>query len=206
MTVANGDDNAKSKRLDESEMTPAMLAEHRRLQHELQCQEALLVLMQKLKANQRLISQTNNNGIKQRTTATKLSQQVTLPEGKNSITAAKQQQPQVEYLAMAFPGLHSLSRLSDQLEPIDTDKNTASQSVHRQSLEPEFSTCTAAILVVENLARTTSGYPPVESRQQLLQLVTSRGHSYLRHSARIRNEELLRDGSDQQFLVEKYAP
>jgi hypothetical protein len=43
-----------------------MTSESRQLQYELQCQEALLVLMQKLKTNQRLLSQTNN--IKQRTT------------------------------------------------------------------------------------------------------------------------------------------
>jgi hypothetical protein len=59
-----------------------MTSEYRQLQYELQCQEALLVLMQKLKANQRIISQTNN--VKQRTTtpvnATKL----------NSITPTKQ--------------------------------------------------------------------------------------------------------------------
>jgi hypothetical protein len=57
-----------------------MTSEYRQLQYELQCQEALLVLMQKLKTNQRIISQTNN--IKQRTpvNATKL----------NSITPTKQ--------------------------------------------------------------------------------------------------------------------
>ncbi|CAF1500944.1 unnamed protein product, partial [Adineta steineri] len=43
-----------------------MTSEYRQLQYELQCQEALLVLMQKLKTNQRIVSQTNN--IKQRTT------------------------------------------------------------------------------------------------------------------------------------------
>lgn len=36
-----------------------MTSEYRQLQYELQCQEALLVLMQKLKTNQRLASQTN---------------------------------------------------------------------------------------------------------------------------------------------------
>jgi hypothetical protein len=100
MTIVNGEKNDTYKRLDESEMTPSMLAEYRRLQHELQCQEALLVLMQKLKTNQRLTSQTNNNnnnnnnnGIKQRTTATKLNQQ-SLTDGKTPLTATKQpQQP-----------------------------------------------------------------------------------------------------------------
>jgi hypothetical protein len=55
--------------------------------------------MQKLKANQRLISQptNNNNGLKQRTTttpttATKLNQQLPLTDGKTPITATKQQQ------------------------------------------------------------------------------------------------------------------
>jgi hypothetical protein len=103
MTVVNGEQKNNYKRLDESDMTPVMLAEYRRLQHELQCQEALLVLMQKLKTNQRLVSQTNNNNninnnnsIKQRTTtttpttATKLNQQSTLTDGKNPITATKQ--------------------------------------------------------------------------------------------------------------------
>jgi hypothetical protein len=101
MTIINGEQNNTYKRLDESEMTPIMLAEYRRLQHELQCQEALLVLMQKLKANQRLISQptNNNNGLKQRTTttpttATKLNQQLPLTDGKTPITATKQQQQQ----------------------------------------------------------------------------------------------------------------
>jgi hypothetical protein len=42
-----------------------MTLEYRQLQYELQCQEALLVLMQKLKTNQRILTQTNN--IKQRT-------------------------------------------------------------------------------------------------------------------------------------------
>ena len=96
MTVSNGEPKATYRRLDESEMSPAMLTEYRRLQHELQCQEALLVLMQKLKTNQRLISQSNNNnGIKQRTTtpttATKLNQQLPITDGKTPITATKQQ-------------------------------------------------------------------------------------------------------------------
>lgn len=107
MTVLNGEQNHTYKRLDESEMTPVMLAEYRRLQHELQCQEALLVLMQKLKSNQRLASQTNNNAnalnttLKQRTstttptTATKLSQQVPNNDAKNPLLATKQQQQQV---------------------------------------------------------------------------------------------------------------
>jgi len=105
MTIVNGEQNATTyKRLDESEMTPLMLTEYRRLQHELQCQEALLVLMQKLKTNQRLISQTNNttttttttsttnnNGIKQRTTATKLNQQSAITtDVKTPLTATKQ--------------------------------------------------------------------------------------------------------------------
>jgi DNA-directed RNA polymerase subunit RPC12/RpoP len=94
MTIVNGEQNNRYKRLDESEMTPIMLTEYRRLQHELQCQEALLVLMQKLKSNQKLISQTtnnnNNNVIKQPTTATKLSQQSTLTDGKPPLTATKQ--------------------------------------------------------------------------------------------------------------------
>jgi hypothetical protein len=98
MTIVNGEQKHIFQRLDESEMTPVMLAEYRRLQHELQCQEALLVLMQKLKTNQRIISQTNNNDIKQRTTtttatpttATKLSQQSTLTDGKTPLTATKQ--------------------------------------------------------------------------------------------------------------------
>ncbi|UJR31588.1 hypothetical protein I4U23_019074 [Adineta vaga] len=100
MTITNGEQRNTFKRLDESEMTPTMLVEYRRLQHELQCQEALLVLMQKLKANQRLASQTNNNtsnGIKQRSstgipsTATKLNQQLPNSDGKTPITATKQQ-------------------------------------------------------------------------------------------------------------------
>ena len=45
-----------------------MTSEYRQLQYELQCQEALLLLMQKLKSNQRISSQTNNN--QQRTTVT----------------------------------------------------------------------------------------------------------------------------------------
>ncbi|CAF1237765.1 unnamed protein product [Rotaria sp. Silwood1] len=102
MMILNGEQNHTYKRLDESKMTTIMLTEYRRLQHELQCQEALLVLMQKLKTNQRLISQTNNNtntnnnSIKQRTstptTATKLNQQST--DIKNPILATKQQAQQ----------------------------------------------------------------------------------------------------------------
>lgn len=38
-----------------------MSSEYRQLQYELQCQEALLVLMQKLKTNQKLVSQQTNN-------------------------------------------------------------------------------------------------------------------------------------------------
>jgi hypothetical protein len=45
-----------------------MTSEYRQLQYELQCQEALLVLMQKLRTNQRMFTQANN--IKQRTTTT----------------------------------------------------------------------------------------------------------------------------------------
>ena len=101
------------KRLNKSEMTPLMVAEYHRLQHELQCQEALLVLMQKLRTNQRFVSQTNsnnnnnsndnnnnnnnnNNSVKQRTaipmTATKLNQQSPAADGKSSILATKQTQ------------------------------------------------------------------------------------------------------------------
>ena len=95
MTIANGDSKHFPTRIDESKMTPVLLAEYRCLQHELQCQEALLVLMQKLKTNQKLISQTNNNNsLKQRTTtpttATKLSQQPALTDGKTALTATKQ--------------------------------------------------------------------------------------------------------------------
>lgn len=101
MTITNGDSKHLSTRIDESKMTPVLLAEYRRLQHELQYQEALLVLMQKLKTNQKLISQTNNNNaLKQRTTttttnatpttATKLSQQSALTDGKPALTATKQ--------------------------------------------------------------------------------------------------------------------
>lgn len=98
MTIANGDSKHLSPRIDESKMTPTLLAEYRRLQQELECQEALLVLMQKLKTNQKLISQTNNNNaLKQRaattttpTTATKLSQQPTSNDGKVPLTATKQ--------------------------------------------------------------------------------------------------------------------
>jgi len=72
----------KSKSMTINNSKQEMTSEYRQLQYELQCQEALLVLMQKLKINQRIISQTNN--IKQRTTtpvnATKL----------NSITPPKQ--------------------------------------------------------------------------------------------------------------------
>ncbi len=72
----------KSKSMTINNSKQEMTSEYRQLQYELQCQEALLVLMQKLKINQRIISQTNN--IKQRTTtpvnATKL----------NSITPPRQ--------------------------------------------------------------------------------------------------------------------
>jgi hypothetical protein len=91
-TMINGDSSKLYKRLDESELTPAMFVEYRRLQHELQCQEALLVLMQKLKTNQRLVSQTASNGVKQRGTATKLNQQSTNNDGKGSLMATKQLQ------------------------------------------------------------------------------------------------------------------
>ena len=49
-----------------SEQSKEMTSEYRQYQYELQCQEALLVLMQKLQTNQQLLSQTNN--LKQRTT------------------------------------------------------------------------------------------------------------------------------------------
>ena len=93
--MINGDASKTYKRVEESELTPAMLVEYRRLQHELQCQEALLVLMQKLKTNQRLVSQTNSNGLKQRATATKLNQQpAAVTDAKIPLTATKQpQQP-----------------------------------------------------------------------------------------------------------------
>jgi hypothetical protein len=68
-----------------------MTSEYRQLQYELQCQEALLILMQKLKTNQRINSQTNNN-IKQRTTtptpvvnATKLNNSITTPTKTSSV-------------------------------------------------------------------------------------------------------------------------
>ena len=101
MTIINGEQKHIFQRFDESDMSPVVLAEYRQLQHELQCQEALLVLMQKLKTNQKFISQTNtNNGLKQRTTttaaaaapttATKLSQQSSSADGKTPLTATKQ--------------------------------------------------------------------------------------------------------------------
>jgi hypothetical protein len=101
-------------------MTPIMLTEYRRLQHELQCQEALLVLMQKLKSNQKLISQTtnnNNNVIKQPTTATKLSQQSTLTDGKPPLTATKQPLVnKIYYFPKKQKFLFSLSRII-QIDP-----------------------------------------------------------------------------------------
>ena len=53
------------KTIDNHHSSTSTMSEYRQLEYELQCQEALLVLMQKLKTNQRLISQT-----KQRTTTT----------------------------------------------------------------------------------------------------------------------------------------
>jgi hypothetical protein len=61
-----------------------MTSEYRQLQYELQCQEALLVLMQKLKANQRISTQTNN--VKEQTTASTPVNTTKL----NSITPIKQ--------------------------------------------------------------------------------------------------------------------
>ncbi len=60
-----------------------MTSEYRQLQYELQCQEALLVLMQKLKANQRISTQTNN--VKQQTTPTPVN-----TTKSNSVTTIKQ--------------------------------------------------------------------------------------------------------------------
>ena len=110
--MINGETMKPYKRFEESECTPVMLAEYRRLQHELQCQEALLVLMQKLKTNQRLVSSTNNNGLKQPATATKLNQQTKLTDGKTtSITATKQQtsSPIVSQTIFYFNLIHLLS-------------------------------------------------------------------------------------------------
>ncbi|CAF1245937.1 unnamed protein product [Rotaria sp. Silwood1] len=66
-----------------------MTSEYRQLQYELQCQEALLVLMQKLKTNQRIISQTNNTN--QRTTTTTTTTTTPVHTTKlNSTTPTKQ--------------------------------------------------------------------------------------------------------------------
>ena len=64
-----------------------MTSEYRQLQYELQCQEALLLLMQKLKSNQRISSQTTNN--QQRTTATTTTTPVNATKS-NSSTPIKQ--------------------------------------------------------------------------------------------------------------------
>lgn len=107
--VNGGQHHQSYRKLDETEMTPVMLAEYRRLQHELQCQEAMLVLMQKLKSNQRLVSTTNNNNsnsVKQRpvgVNATKLSvqnqqqSQQSLVDSKSQLIATKQSQQQPVY-------------------------------------------------------------------------------------------------------------
>ncbi|CAF3760391.1 unnamed protein product [Rotaria socialis] len=49
----------KSTKMTINNSKQEMTSEYRQLQYELQCQEALLVLMQKLKTNQRITSQTN---------------------------------------------------------------------------------------------------------------------------------------------------
>ncbi|CAF3931670.1 unnamed protein product, partial [Rotaria magnacalcarata] len=49
----------KSTKMTINNSKQEMASEYRQLQYELQCQEALLVLMQKLKTNQRITSQTN---------------------------------------------------------------------------------------------------------------------------------------------------
>jgi len=92
MTISNGEQKYPLIDFDESKLPPNLLAEYRHLQQELQCQEALLVLMQKLKTNQKLISQNNHS--KQHssmpTTATKLSQQTSDNNNKIPLTATKQ--------------------------------------------------------------------------------------------------------------------
>jgi hypothetical protein len=76
MTISNG-------KQDHETMELTSLREYRQLQHELQCQEALLILMQKLKANQRSISQT-------KPTIATPPPPVNTTNGKTSITPTKQ--------------------------------------------------------------------------------------------------------------------
>jgi len=76
----------QSKTMTINNSKQEMTSEYRQLQYELQCQEALLVLMQKLKTNQRIISQTNN--IKQRTTTTTITPPVNATK-LNPITPTK---------------------------------------------------------------------------------------------------------------------
>jgi len=76
----------QSKSMTINNSKQEMTSEYRQLQYELQCQEALLVLMQKLKTNQRIISQTNS--IKQRTT-TPVNTTTTTTTKLNSITPTK---------------------------------------------------------------------------------------------------------------------
>ncbi|CAF1212937.1 unnamed protein product, partial [Adineta ricciae] len=71
-----------------------MTSEYRQLQYELQCQEALLLLMQKLKSNQRISSQTNNN--QQRTTpvnATKSNSSTPIKQPSNSTNRSTPSKP-----------------------------------------------------------------------------------------------------------------
>ena len=194
MTIVNGEQKHASKRLDESKMTPVILAEYRRLQHELQCQEALLVLMQKLKTNQKLISQTNNNnnnnnGLKQRTTtttpttATKLSQQPALTDAKTPLTATKQSLVNPRFFP--YPkNVFSSSRImpidryqQNHLIPINTRLIVRTiilnypNNIHRkipcqQHLRPLVSQIIIIIIIIAHYQLQQHEYHPQYRRQQ----------------------------------------
>jgi DNA-directed RNA polymerase subunit RPC12/RpoP len=171
MTIVNGEQKHIFQRFDESEMTPVVLAEYRRLQHELQCQEALLVLMQKLKTNQKLISQTNtNNSLKQRTTitttptppttATKLSQQSPLTDGKTPLTATKQSLNNSNRTIPTkppHPNQYTVNRSTNHSQQ-QSSKNSLSSSSQatRQSNNNPNSTLPAAATRISSTVPTTA--------------------------------------------------
>lgn len=115
-----------------------MSSEYRQLQYELQCQEALLVLMQKLKTNQKLVSQTNNlkQQQQQRTTtpvnATKLNS-VAQPTSTTKISNNSNTNNRSTPTKPPHPNQYTVNRTSSNPQIQSTKNSLALPQATRQS-------------------------------------------------------------------------
>ncbi|CAF3241677.1 unnamed protein product [Rotaria sp. Silwood2] len=135
-----------------------MTSEYRQLQYELQCQEALLVLMQKLKTNQRILSQTNNTN--QRTTTTTTAAATPVNTTKlNSTTSTKQSSNLTNRstpIKQPHPNQYTVNRSNNNLQQQSSSK--PSQSLPQATRQSTNSTLppTAATRLSSTISSSTT--------------------------------------------------